>query len=98
MTNTTAQTILKQLGGSRFLAMTGAKNLVGDSNMLMFSLPKNQSKGNKMRVTLDANDTYTVELFKIRGCDVSTLATREGVYFDSLQEVFTSLTGMYTAL
>ena len=35
-----ADIILKQLGGSRFTSMTGAKNLVGDTNSLAFKLPK----------------------------------------------------------
>lgn len=95
---TTANTILEQLGGHRFIAMTGAKNFVGSDDMLAFSLPKNSSKGNKMRVTLTPADTYTVEVFAIRGITVKALAVREDVYADSLQAVFTSMTGLYTSL
>lgn len=94
----TAHTILETLGGNKFMAMTGAKNFVGGDNMLMFSLPKNQSKGNKMRITLDANDTYTVEVFKIRGVDFQTVASREMIYAESLRSVFTTITGMDVAL
>ena len=38
--------ILQQLGGNKFLAMTGAKNLVGDGNTLRMTLPRNGSKAN----------------------------------------------------
>jgi len=34
-----AQTIIAQLGGRRFIAMTGARNLIGGENYLMLSLP-----------------------------------------------------------
>lgn len=95
---TTANMILETLGGNKFLAMTGAKNLVCGENMLMFAIPKNQSRGNKMRITMDATDTYTVEVFKIRGCECAKLAEREMVYAESLRNVFTTLTGMETAL
>lgn len=37
---TVANTILEQLGGSKFLAMTGAKNLLADGNTLLMTLPK----------------------------------------------------------
>jgi hypothetical protein len=97
MTHTTAQTILNQLGGNKFIAMTGAKNFVGSDKELMFQLPTNQSKGNKMRITLNA-DLYTVEVFKIRGVEVKTMASREMVYADQLRSVFTSITGLETSL
>ena len=41
MSTTIATTILQQLGGSRFIAMTGAKNLVAEENALIFRLPEN---------------------------------------------------------
>ena len=41
-------TILEQLGGNRFISMTGAKTFVWDDNKLQFSIPRNQSKANKV--------------------------------------------------
>lgn len=41
-----ATTILKQLGGNRFLAMTGAKHLAYGDNDLRFRLPKAKDKIN----------------------------------------------------
>ena len=52
-----ANIILEQLGGNKFIAMTGAKNFVSDGNTLRMTLPKNRSKANRLYVTLDATDT-----------------------------------------
>ena len=61
-----AQTILAQLGGRRFIAMTGARNFICGENYLMFSLPKGFAKDgiNKIRITLDWTDTYIFEALK----------------------------------
>ena len=39
-----ANTILEQLGGQKFLAMTGANHLVADGNTLRMALPKNSRR------------------------------------------------------
>ena len=100
MKNAIAQTILNQLGGNRFIAMTGAKNFVGSDSALMFSLSSRdtKNKSNKVRITLTNMDDYTVEFFNIRGVKVKEVSKHEGVYFDVLQEVFTRQTGLYTSL
>ena len=96
---TVANEILAQLGGNRFIAMTGAKNILGGGNALMFSLPKGKDKSNKMRITLDfASDTYTVETFAIRGIECNAKTTIDMVYGDQLRSVFTSITGFDTSL
>lgn len=92
--------ILEQLGGNRFLAMTGAKNLVrsGDTT-LQFSLPRGTAnKANKVRIELDANDLYTVSFFNIRGVNVKVIETVEGVFAEDLRRVFTDRTGFYCTL
>lgn len=93
-----AQTILEQLGGRKFIVMTGAKNFVGDEKMLMFSLPKNASGANKVRITLTPTDLYDIEFFKIRGTTVTLLDAIEEVYAESLQDIFTERTGFLTRL
>lgn len=60
-----ANAILEQLGGNKFIAMTGAKNFVSDGNTLRMTLPKNRSKANRLYVTLDATDTYTMYFFQV---------------------------------
>ncbi|PCJ68246.1 MAG: hypothetical protein COA62_15900 [Rhodobiaceae bacterium] len=93
----TAKTILEQLGGNRFIAMTGAKMLVNHGDALSFRLPRGTTnKANHVKVTLDALDTHTVTFTKIRGTDFKEVSSHEGVYNDSLQEVFTSETGLFT--
>ena len=62
---TVANTILEQLGGNKFIAMTGAKNFLSDGNTLRMTLPKNRSKANRLYVTLDATDTYTMYFFQV---------------------------------
>lgn len=101
MTSTqVAQTIFDQLGGGRFLAMTGAKNMVYSADSLMFSLPARFAKNkiNKVRITLDASDTYTVECFYIKGADVTTIASSAYIYGDRLRDAFTRMTGLDASL
>lgn len=94
-----AQTIQTQLGGSRFSAMTGARDFVGGSNFLQFSIGRGaKNKANKVRVTLEANDTYTVEFFRVVSCNVRTVGEAHGVYASGLQATFTNATGMDTKL
>ncbi len=97
---TIAQTILAQLGGNRFVIMTGAKQLVDTGNGLQFSIGRGATnKANKVRVTLDTTDTYAVEFFYLRGLVCRTVgeATR-GIYGDRLAAFFTEQTGFDTHL
>lgn len=94
-----AQTIIEQLGGNKFCAMTGAKNFVADAQAksLTFKIGKGAKGGvNLVRVTLTAADLYDVEFLKYRALDVKSVATVEGVYADRLQSVFTEQTGFDT--
>lgn len=103
MTNTTtmvvAETILAQLGGRKFILMTGAKNLVGGERELGMKLGSGAQKGiTHLRIVLDASDTYTVTFLRIRGAKVSTVHEATGVYAENLRDVFTAHTGFYTTL
>ena len=91
-----AQTILSQLGGNRFIAMTGAKGFAAAERTLVFSIGRNSSKVNRVRINLDGNDTYTLEFSRYANYQHKTLKTYEGVYADMLQELFTEYTGLYT--
>lgn len=105
-----ADIILQQLGGNRFLVMTGAKNLISDGNILRMSLPKNMSGANKLEITLDDTDTYTMRFYKYTAGrlnkktwswtedKVKEIYTIDDVYCDMLQSIFTEVTGMYTRL
>jgi hypothetical protein len=96
-----ANTILEQLGGRRFLTMTGAYSLTGSADTLGMRLPQNATKGKVggVRITLDPSDTYTVVAFRLRGAlDVVESYRMSGVYADMLRDVFTEATGLYTSL
>lgn len=95
-----AQTILEQLGGYRFIAMTGAKNLVAEETSLTFKLPKCQKGINAVKITLDPSDTYTMTFYaqKRAPSAVSVISEHQDVYFDMLQSLFTNETGLYTSL
>jgi hypothetical protein len=96
-----AATILEQLGGRRFLAMTGAKQLLSFNEPglggLQFKLPRRGARAkhgiDAVRITLDASDTYTVDFFK----GASKVRTIDGLYAEGLRRVFTEVTGLETS-
>jgi len=95
---TVAQTILDQLGGNKFIAMTGSKNLLGSENSLSMKLAKNQSGATHLQIKLDNNDTYMMEFFKITKSAGMTICLLTGIYCDKLQSAFTDVTGLDTRL
>ena len=96
MSKEVAEKILEQLGGNRFIVMTGARGFLADGNALRFRLPSNfASHGiNAASVTLNAADTYDLVFSKVRGSSVTKVAAVMHVYADQLREVFRSETGL----
>jgi hypothetical protein len=95
----TAKTILEQIGGNKFIAMTGAKNFVGGENFLQFSIGSGaKNKSNKVKITLTTADLYEIEFFNIRGINIKEISKHEMIYADQLKTVFTEQTGFYTSL
>lgn len=93
-----AGTIKQQLGGGRFAVMTGAKNFsYSEDGSLNFHIPRTKNI-RAVKVTLDADDTYTMTFMSIHKYNVKTVAEVSGVYCDQLQSVFTEKTGLYTRL
>jgi hypothetical protein len=95
-----AQEILKQLGGHKFVVMTGANNLHYDSDRdsgnLSFRFPGSK-RANFCEIVVNAFETYDVTFLKIRGTQIKTVETHEGlegIYNDMLQDVFTRATGL----
>lgn len=99
-----AETILAQLGGNKFVAMTGAKNILGDKSKLQFQLPRNFAKSgiNSVVIELLPSDTYKMVFYKLgtaRNLYAPTIVSEvEGCQFDQLQDIFTRTTGLYTRL
>lgn len=99
-----AQTILQQLGGKRFIVMTGAHSFSGSSDALTFKIPEAKDGIRAVRITLTCSDDYEVEFLAMRGsfeggdlrCEV--VARFEGIYFDQLEEIFERETGLATSL
>jgi len=100
MNTEVAETILVQLGSSRFITMTGARNFLMDGNALRFRLPSNFAKLgiNAVTVRLNGNDLYDVTFSKVSAIKSTVIAEHHDVYSDSLREIFTSETGLDTTL
>ncbi len=93
-----AATILSQLGGNRFVAMTGSSSFVYGDNMLNFRVGSNPKRVKAVRITLEPSDTYKVEFLVMRNLKMITLSEASGVYCDNLREVFENHTGLLTSL
>lgn len=96
--NHVAHTILAQLGGKRFLAMTGARDLVASEISLAMRMPIGHAK--HLRIELAPNDTYTVKSLRwnARKMAYTIAGISAGVYADNLQDVVEAMTGLMVAL
>lgn len=100
-----AKTILEQIGGGRFIAMTGSKVFIDFGNGLRMNLTRNKTSANRLDILLDEEtDTYIMRFYrhsfskKTLEVTIKEIARHEGVYCDMLEEMFTSVTGLYTRL
>ena len=93
-----AKTILQQLGGNKFIAMTGAKNLGFTNNGLQMKIGRNSKVITHVIISLKSTDTYDVEFIKMRGVNRKVVKKLKGVYADQLGKIFTKFTGLRTRL
>lgn len=95
-----ATTILHQLGGNKFIAMTGSHNFLATEAGLRMTLKNNKSRANFLYIDLCADDTYKMTFKKVsrKTFDIKIISEYEGVYCDSLQTIFKQVTGFYTSL
>ena len=94
-----AQTILQQLGGNKFIAMTGAKNLGFTNKGIQMKIGRNAKGVTHVIIDLDrGKDLYNIEFVKIRGAKRTTVKKLKGVYADQLGNIFTKYTGLRTRL
>jgi hypothetical protein len=104
MKNPVAAEILSQLGGSKFIAMTGANSLCSGKDTLTFRIPNAKNGIKSVVITLDPSDTYTVKFYKPgyfrKGEWVAEkwVAEHSDVYCDQLREIFETETGLLTSL
>ena len=97
-----AKTILEQIGGRRFAAMTGSKDFTDMGNGLRMSLARNKTSANRLDIIYDGGadlynmrfyrKTFSKKTFESRTKDIET---HEGIYCDMLEERFTMVTGLY---
>ncbi|MGE6114071.1 hypothetical protein ACLHZ0_20115 [Aeromonas salmonicida] len=97
-----AETIFSQIGGGRFLIMTGAKVLAIIPNGIAFSLPNDswyvKDGINRFEISLLPSDTYEMRGYKCRQKECELKTNVSGVYCDQLEEIFTVMTGLNTRL
>jgi hypothetical protein len=101
MSNQVAQTILEQLGGNRFIAMTGAKNLLSldAEGGLQFRIGRGATDGiNCVRIELTSADLYTVKFYRVRGVSCVLVSEFFDVYADMLRTMITAHTGFRVTL
>lgn len=101
MTYRVSQMILQQLGGRKFLSMTGAHSLTYGDNCLIFKLPTNPKKVTGVKIILTPMDDYTMEFINVGSVKQNFAVTKKvinNVYFDMMQDIFTENTGLYTTL
>lgn len=91
-------TILSQLGGQRFKAMTGAKEFVYGPNLLQFRVGRNSNSVTKVRVELMPTDLYAMTFYRGAGLNLREYTKSVGLCAERLQEVFTRNTGLDTHL
>lgn len=96
-----AMEIVRQLGGGKFIVMTGARNFVYDSKLSYANVSfkfMGSHTATHVKIVLDGSDLYSVEFFRIRADKINPVKKFEGVYNDMLQDIFTEVTGLYTHL
>ena len=93
-----AKTILQQLGGNKFIAMTGAKNLGHTNKGLQMKIGRNSKSISHVIINLKSSDLYEMEFIRIRGSKRTVVKKVKGVYNDQLGKIFTKYTGMNVRL
>lgn len=98
--------ILNQLTGNR--GAEGLKSMIGTSQIVRNDdnngryiafrfMDCGAGRPNFCKIELIA-DLYTVTFSRVRGSNVKEISKHEGIYCDELQDLFESVTGLYTHL
>ena len=94
-----AETIFRQIGANRLAVMIGIKqkSIIESGLDIKFKArAKNKAKG--LQIILKGDDTYTMRFYSIIKLNVIERGTYEGIYADSLLDVFENETGLATRL
>lgn len=102
-----ADNIIDTLGGQRFKAITGVREIVKEPNGLRMTVPKNRSGANRLKIRLKSNGLYKVIFYKYIAPrkvkdsleyteeKVEEKAIFDDVYFEELQNIFIQVTGLF---
>lgn len=91
---TVAVEILRQLGGRKFVAMTGATQLYAIDNGMSCKIMRSKDGINYIQIVLNVMDTYDVTFYSIRGIDIKEVKSLSGIYCDGLKDAIESTTGL----
>ena len=93
-----AAVLLKQLGGNRFIAMTGAKGFAFSNKYMSFKIGRNSKGINFVRIGHNAKDLYDLEFGFVSVKGIKVKKKVKDVYADMLGQIFTKYTGMHVRL
>ena len=91
-----ARTIIAQMGGGRFMAMTGANQLVATDEGVRFRVPNARNRIKAVEVALNGKDLYDMRWLNIRGFECRQITEDKDVGCDQLVEFFERRTGLAT--
>lgn len=93
----TANYILEQLGGDKFIAASKAKQLAEIPNGLLIKLPSSLEGRAHLKIVQERSGKYSIELFSSSRYigERIRLSHAEAVYADELALTVASLTGIY---
>ena len=93
-----AAIILKQIGGNRFIAMTGAKGFAFSDKYMSFKIGRNSKGINFVRIGHNAKDLYDMEFGFVSTRGIKVKKKVKDVYADMLGQIFKKHTGMNVSL
>tara|TARA_R110000824_G_scaffold34314_3_gene109134 strand:+ start:604 stop:948 length:345 start_codon:yes stop_codon:yes gene_type:complete len=98
MSSSQAKTLLQQLGGNKFKAMTGAKDFGIGSDGLHFKIGRNSKSISHIVIRLTSMDLYEMKFLRVRAGKITVVKKVNNVYNDMLGKIFTKYTGMHVRL
>ena len=94
-----AKTLLRQLGGNKFIVMTGAKQMSIGKDGLMMKIGRNSKSITHVAIDLDrGKDLYTMKFIRVRKGIPKVVKKYDSIYADNLNNIFEKETGLYTRL
>ena len=93
-----AAIILKQIGGNKFIAMTGAKDFAFSDKYMSFKIGRNSKGINFVRIGHNSKDLYDMQFGFVSVKGIKVKKKVDDVYADMLGTIFTKYTGMNVRL